>query len=86
MSSKSTYELVLRRPEEYCKEIRENMDRLLERGIIPHEPRIIEQILCLSPSSAYRLLRSAESLMGPLTRMKHILRPLWASGPGSPMP
>lgn len=52
------------------EEIKENMDKLLRRGVVPHEPRIIEQLLCLSPSSAYRLLGSAEGVMGPLIRTK----------------
>ncbi len=50
--------------------IKENMDKLIQRGIVPHEPRIIEQLLCFSPSSAYRLLGSAESVIGPLRRTK----------------
>ncbi len=50
--------------------IRENMDKLLQEGIIPHDSGIMEQIQNLSPSTAYRLLRSTESTMGPLTRTK----------------
>jgi len=50
--------------------IRANMDKLVERGIVPQDPVLINQIMTLSPSTAYRLIKSAESRMGPLTRTK----------------
>ena len=46
------------------------MDKLLQKGIIPYEPKLIDLIKNLSLSTAYRLLRSAESTIGPISRIK----------------
>ncbi len=50
--------------------IRRNMDKLLDRGIIPNDPEIIGQLRSISPSSLYRFLKEAEMRHGTLTRTR----------------
>lgn len=54
----------------FVSDLRENMDKFIQKGIIPRDQALIKQLLSLSPSTAYRLLRSAESTMGPISRTK----------------
>ncbi|MEO0257311.1 MAG: hypothetical protein ABIM74_08485 [candidate division WOR-3 bacterium] len=54
----------------FVSDIRENMDKFLEKGIVPREEKLIRELLSLSPSTAYRLMRAAERVMGPIRRTK----------------
>lgn len=50
--------------------IRTNMDKLIEKGVVPRDPILIKLLMGLSPSTAYRLIKEAESVMGALLRTK----------------